>query len=220
MMNINELEKHIDPFDSSLDYLLIIVFSKSSSKNFSLVLSAANGAKKLLKTNIGGLETYFVCFGKDRIDTERAITILDYVYNWKGIQVFSKGRLLKDLYRVKDVLNCYLNSIICRDYKAHCFTIIDDPFSEIKRGLTLTIPIKINIPTNKNIPQLKKRNEIKRFSFPCTYVFPYTRFQKDHPSKAEDQIQASAVAMCCDWCPNFNADNWQKVGFEEILEDL
>lgn len=194
---------------------MIIVFAKSSSKNFSLVLSAAEGAKKFIRLDVGGADTYFACFGKDRIDAGRALTILDYVYSWKGIQCFSKGRLLTDLYRLKDVLNCYLNSQLCRDPKAHCYTIVDDPLISATRNTELCLSIRLG-----SSPSYKQRVEIDRYSFPCNRIFPHFRFQKDHPATIEDQIQACAVSMGCDWCPNFDADKWKKVGVTEILKDV
>ncbi|MFT5725683.1 MAG: hypothetical protein ACI9JN_002810 [Bacteroidia bacterium] len=53
--------------------------------------------------------------------------------------------------------------------------------------------------------------EIDRYVFPCKRLYYYFKFQKDHPASIENQIQAEAVNSGCDWCPNFNADNWGKL---------
>jgi len=213
-MTGTEITKLIDPFDASLKFLLVVVFSKSSSKNFPLVLSIAEGANQYSIADINGKPTYFVCFSSDKSDAGRAIALLDYVQGWKGVQIFSKGRLLLNTYRVSEVLNCFMDTQSCRDQTAHCYKIIDNPFSNEAedRGMSFSISIV-------DKPSIKHEVEIDRYSFPCNHLFHRHRFQADHPASVEDQIQASAVSQGCDWCPNFDPDNWKKVGVKKVLKD-
>ncbi|SEN00827.1 hypothetical protein [Halomonas caseinilytica] len=213
-MTKNQLAKRIDPFDASLRYMLVVVFPKSTSKNFSLVLNIAEGAEQYAVADINGKSTYFVCFGESQSDAGRAVAILDYVRTWKGVQVFSKGKLLQNSYHMAPVLNCYLESQSCRDYQAHCYKVIDDPFSEEVEGRgTLSIRVV-------DKPSIKHEVEMDRYLFPCNFLFNRFRFQKDHPSSIADQIQASAVKSVCDWCPNFEPVKWRKVGTRKVLKDF
>jgi|TARA_R100000049_G_C1956766_1_gene114019 hypothetical protein len=210
-----QLEKLIDPFDASLQHMLVLVFPRSTSKNFPLVLNIAEGAEQYAVAEINGKPTYFVCFGANQSDAGRAIAILDYVRTWKGVQVFSRGKLLQNSYHVGQVLNCYLESQACRDYQAHCHKVIDDPFSEEveDRGLSLSIRFMDRL-------SLKHEVEMGRYLFPCQFLFHRFMFQKDHPSSPADQIQASAVKNGCDWCPNFEPDRWEKVGTRKIFKEF
>ncbi|MBU83833.1 hypothetical protein [Alcanivorax sp.] len=214
-MTEKQLANRVDPFDASLRYMLVLVFPKSTSKNFPLVLNIAEGAEQYAVSDINGKPTYFICFGANQADAGRAVAILDYVSTWKGVQIFSRGKLLQNSYHVAQVLNCYLESQSCRDYQAHCHKVIDDPISEEveDRGLSLSIRLV-------DRPPLKHEVEIDRYLFPCQFLLNRFRFQDDHPSSPADQIQASAVKNGCDWCPNFEPDRWKKVGTRKILKEF
>jgi len=214
-MSNKSLTKRIDPFDASLKFLLVIVFPKSTSKNFPLAVSISEGAEQFAVAEINGKPTYFVCFGSNASDAGRALAVLDYVQGWKGVQIFSKGKVLQNSYIVSEVLKCYMESQSCRDYTAHCLVIIDDPFSEEVDSSGLSFSISI-----VEKPSIKKEVEIDRFSFPCARLFRRFRFQKNHPASTEDLIQAGAVSQGCDWCPNFDSDNWKKVGVKKVVKEF
>jgi len=214
-MTNTEIATRVDPFDASLKFLLVIVFPKSTSKNFPLALSISEGASKFAVADINGKPTYFVCFGSNASDAGRALAVLDYVQGWKGVQIFSKGKILQSTYLVSEVLKCYMDSQSCRDYTAHCYKIIDDPFSEEVESSGLSFSISI-----VEKPSIKQEIEIDRYSFPCKFLHNRFRFQKNHPASIEDQIQAGAVSQGCDWCPNFNPDNWKKVGVKKVLKEF
>ncbi|PTA51847.1 hypothetical protein C9I43_00490 (plasmid) [Shewanella morhuae] len=214
--NLLMKKQQIDPFSASFSSLLVIVFSKSNSKNFPLALNIAQGAEKFVETTVSGKTTYSVCFGGNQVDAARAIAFLDYAASWKGVQIFSQGKLIPSSYHIVEVLNCYLKSQSCRDYKAHCQTVIDDPFNtEIEKIGGIAFVIKIT-----ETPTIKQEIEIDRYAFPCKHIFHRFRFQCDHPSCPEDQIQAKAVDLGCDWCPNFDADSWKKIGTKTVLKEF
>jgi len=92
--------------------------------------------------------------------------------------------------------------------------VIDDPFSDEveERGLSLSIRLV-------ETPPLTREIEIDRYIFPCTFLFHRFQFQKDHPASIEDQIQAGAVNIGCDWCPNFDPDKWKKIGTKKVVKE-
>lgn len=213
-MSDRAIAERMDPFEASLRFLLVIVFPKSSSKNFSLALNIAEGAKQFGVSKVGGKPIYFACFGKNQVDVGRAIAVLDYVRTWKGVQIFSGGRLLLNTYGIEQVLSCFLKAQSCKDPSAHCHSIIDDPFSDEIEDESLSISIHAS-----EHPPLIQEIEIKRFLFPCNFLLQRFRLQKEHPATVENQIQAAAVSQGCDWCPNFNQDDWKQVGVRKIVKE-
>ena len=115
--------------------------------------------------------------------------------------------MIENLYTVASVLRCYMKSETCRNKAAHCHKVVDDPFRVTPKssggGFTISI-------TDKKI---RKYNvEIDQYLFPCSFMEYRFHFQNNHPASIEDQIHAAAVEHGCNWCPNFRADDWQKVG--------
>jgi hypothetical protein len=205
-----------DPIAESFDCLLVVVFSKSRSKNFPLAMSVCGNLDKFWAIDVGGKEAYFACFDKNQIDAARAVVLLGYVGSWKGVQIFSQGKLLNDAYEVESVLECYTESGSCRSLSSHCHRVIDDPFSdEVVDDLSMGITIRVT-----EDPVYKYEVEVDRYLFPCKYLLSRFYLQKDHPSSPQDQIQAGAVEEGCNWCPNFSPDEWKKVGVKKIVKEL
>jgi len=205
----------IDPFQESVNSLVVIAFSKSNSKNFAFALSIAQGASRYAITEIGGRQMYFVAFARTQADAGRASSLLSYVNGWKGTMIFSCGKLIPNGYQVSLVIECFLESCSCRDSKAHCQTIIDDPFSVVTQNLSMSISIRL-----VERPPIKQEVKIDRYAFPCKYLFGWFRFQKDHPSSPQDQIQAAGVSRGCDICPHFKPDDFKLVGTKTLVKDF
>lgn len=205
-----------DLIAESFNCLLVVVFSKSTSKNFPLALAVFSNLDKFWTIDVGGKEAYFACFKKNQVDAARAVVLLGYVENWKGVQIFSHGKLLNDAYEVESVLECYTESGFCKSLSSHCHKVVDDPFSdEIVNDASMGITVRVT-----EDPVYKYESEVDRYLFPCKYLLNRFDFQKDHPASPQEQIQAGAVEEGCDWCPNFNPDEWKKVGVKKIVREL
>ncbi|NTV44973.1 MAG: hypothetical protein HGB11_00230 [Chlorobiales bacterium] len=215
LVNSNIQQEVIDPFQESVNALLVIAFPKSNSKNFTFALSIAQGATRYAITEIGGRQMYFASFARNQADAGRASALLSYVDSWKGTVIFSSGKVIPNGYFVSQVIQCYLESCSCRDSKAHCQTIIDDPFSEFTQNQNMSISIHV-----VDRPSIKQKIEIDRYAFPCKYLFSWFRFQKDHPSTPQNQIQAAGVSKGCNICPHFKPDDFKVVGSKIILREL
>lgn len=209
----NQLEV-IDPFQESINALIVVAFPKSSSKNFSFALAIAQGASKYSIAEIGGSKMHFAIFEKKQADAGRASALLSYVAGWKGVMVFSNGKLVSNNYMLSEVISCYLESCSCRDSKAHCQKVIDDPFSDEVADMSMSFSIRL-----VEEPVVKKAVDVDRYAFPCKLLFNRFQFQKDHPSSPQDQIQAAGVKHNCDICPNFYPDDFKRVGVRTILKD-
>jgi hypothetical protein len=211
----NSLVRLTDPLTESISNLMVVLFPKSTSKNYPLAVNIAKGAAYHDAKVIDGIWVNYTVFSKTREQAGRLQALLDYIAEWKGIQVFVNGQLEKDLIKVNRVLVCYLKASNCTDWRAHCFKVIDDPLSEEpdKSGLGMTIRI-----TDKP-PMSKVAVEIDQYVFPCSLIYHYKVFQANHPSSMEDQIQAEAVRYGCSWCPFFDPANFKKSGVRHVLKD-
>lgn len=130
--------------------------------------------------------------------------VLGYTQEWKTLQIFGNGRLLRHASSVIDILHCYLEALSCDDYRAHCFRTIDDPFLDKQQGLVMRITIPLqSLPEDETKPD--------RYIFPCLKLNPDVAFQRGHPAAVVDLLQAASVKHLCDWCPNFHPTNFKKL---------
>jgi hypothetical protein len=196
-----------DPFVVSTESLLVVAFPKSNSKNFPFALALAQSAAKYAFFSFMGKDMHMAAFSRTEADAGRAVAVLSYISNWKGALIFSRGKMLQSSYQIAGVVDCYLKSCACKDYRAHCHRIIDDPSLEKSYNTSMSFTISL-----VERPRMTKTVFIDRYSFPCKYLFPYFHVQRDHPSRIEDQIQAAGAQQSCHICPNFNADDFVKVG--------
>jgi hypothetical protein len=207
--------KTIDPFEASIDCLLVVAFPKTTSKFYSFAVNIASGAERYAMVQIEGKLMHVAAFGKTQVDAGRASALLGYIQSWRGAFVFVQGKAVQDRYRLPQVINCFLQSCQCRDTKAHCHTIIDDPLSDISRNMNLSISLNFSPK-----PNMKKEKRIDLFTFPCKYLFPWFHFQRGHPSTFQDQIQAAGVEHMCNVCPHFSPDDFRKTGYRSIEQDV
>lgn len=192
-----------------------MTFAKSTSQNYPLAVNIAQSAKYYQEGTIEKKIYHFVCFEKSREDAGRAHALMHYISGWKGARVFTGGKLVQNFWEVTQVLECYLEASGCNDWRAHCYKMIDDPYLPSTENRSLSI--SISLTSKKNI---KQKRDIDRFIFPCKFLHQLFRFQIDHPSSPENQIQAGAVETGCDWCPNFDAQSFEKKGARTIIEDV
>jgi hypothetical protein len=208
-----EIEKTIDPLAESEHYLVVIAFGKSASNSYPLAVSVAQSASKYAETTIGKQVLHLAAFSKDKDGASKALAIMKYLGGSKNLQIFCKGTIERNAWQVGTILECFLKASACKDYAAHCRFVIDDPFAEQRSmGLRFTI----NLSESKDKP---KPIEIHRYLFPCSYLKSYFRFQKGHPSKIEDQIQAAAINHYCEWCPYFDAEAFKALPKKIVMPD-
>jgi hypothetical protein len=219
-MENEEIAKHnpqmeiVDPLQDSIGCLLVIAFPKSSSRNYPLAVSVAEAAERYAVIAIGGKPMHVAAFGKTQADAGKALALLEYTHGWKGKLIFSRGRMIQNSYEVSQIVRCFLEACLCRDRKAHCYQIIDEPFSvvqDMRMSISITLVEK---------PPIKQEIQVDRYAFPCKFLFPWFKFQEGHPSSWQDQIQAAGVRRGCDVCPHFVADDFKKVGTRTVLKDF
>jgi hypothetical protein len=211
--------KVIDPFRASLDGLVVIAFFKSRAASYPLVVGIAETAAQYGIFLVDGKPMHVAVFGRTQSDAGKASAIIWHTLTWKGVLVFCKGKLVPNGYSILEVVNCFHESCLCRDRRAHCHTVIDDPF--IEKLINSNMPTSISINISHSPKQgMKREVRVDRYIFPCKYLYSRFSFQSDHPSSPEDQIQAGAVRAGCDICPNLEPGEFRKVGFKIIEKDF
>ena len=184
----------IDPFQASIGCLLAIAFPKTNSKNYAFAVTIAESAERYAVAEISGQSMHIAVFAKTQADAGRAAAVLEYAQGWRGTLLFVQGKAIRGSYRVREVLECFLQSCQCNDTKAHCHEVVDDPrYSSFDYGF-------------------RERKKIDRYVFPCKHLLTLFHFSVDHPSSYQDQIQAAGVEHSCAVCPNFRPEDFKKIG--------
>jgi hypothetical protein len=182
----------IDPFQASIECLIVIAFPRTNSKNYAFAVRIAESAERYAVADINGQSMHIAVFGKTQVEAGRAATVLGYTQGWKGTLLFLQGRAIRDSYRVREVIECFLQSLQCSDTKAHCHEVVDDP-------------------KHSTYDYDFRRKKVDRYIFPCKHLLPWFRFSVDHPSSYPDQIQAAGVRHSCNVCPNFRPEDFKKI---------
>jgi hypothetical protein len=212
----NEVAVHVDLIQESIDRLMGVAFPKSSSNVYRLAVNIAQGAHLYQEIVIEKKLVHLVAFEKNKRDTARALALIQHVAGWKGVQFFIDGKVALNTYNISGVLQCYMEACSCNDWRAHCLQTVDDYKASTSNSVAPAM-IRIAITAEKPI---KEKIKIDRYTFPCSFLKNYFRYQNDHPSTPENQIQASAVSRGCDWCPNFDASNYKKIGDRDEIRDV
>jgi len=184
----------IDPFQASVNCLLVVAFAKTNSPNYPFAVSLAEGAERYGNAEIGGKHMHVAVFGRTQADTGRALALIGYTRGWRSAFVFAQGKMVGDTYHLQEVLSCYMQSCQCRDIKAHCIFVIDDPFED------------------DDTRRMSHRESTHKYAFPCKLLVTRFHFQSNHPSSIVNQIQAAGVEQCCTFCPHFTPESFMEIG--------
>ena len=176
--------------------LVVVAFPKNRSPSYPIALELLSIAASRNDSPIGSTVMHAGVFGPTAEQAEAAMSLLNYLDEIKGVQIYAGGRLRPDHEQVAMVLRCFIQAETAADRSAYCHEVIDDPF-----------PVR---------PDL----DISRFSLDGSrrYIFPCTLLRRngavidaDHPAPAAAQIQAAAVRTCCDCCPHFNENDFREL---------
>lgn len=193
----------LEPLKISRDLMLVVCFQRSTSKSFPVALSLAQQASHFERGVLGESPMYAAGFKMTKEDAGVASALLKYVAKWAGTLVFANGRLISYSYELMTVLDCYMNAEMCRDPRAHCERIVDDPAYQAARRSNFSININ---------PSAIIDVQVKRYAFPCRNLHHTFNFQPNHPASYADQIHAAGIESMCNLCPRFNPDAFREVG--------
>lgn len=188
----------IDPVTESLKHLLVICFSKSSSRSYPMAIKIAQTASAYFEQDEGNEIIHIAIFKKTADEARKAQSFLIIAGAWKGFIAYVNGRPQTNYWDIAQVLSCFITASDCKDYRAHCYQVID---------LNLLVVHPYRRGWDGSFRKDQGGNE-KLVVFPCTHLLNNFLLLYPHPSKAEDQLQASAVKHNSDFCPYFNPHNF------------
>ena len=200
-----------DVFQLSKDNLIVIVFAKTNSPYFGLVVNIAKGASTYHETKMDKTSVHTCVFGRSPEQAARAITLLRYVESWATKQLFVAGRLVTSgVQAVLATLECYQLACHCANADAHCLLLTDEAFKRDRLASTgAMMTIRIAMPGEETPPQ-EAPEKPKRYVMPCHRAYGYDKIERDHPASWKDQVQAIAVHHETDWCPLFDLSKFRQ----------
>jgi hypothetical protein len=186
-----ETNKLPDVQEGSARNLIAVVFPKSKSPSYEMVVEFAKKATAYGEREMGGRLFHYALFGLDKTQAQLAISVVEVVKDWKETKLFTQGRLLERKYNVVETLRCYLNSFEVSDAKAHCHFIY--------RDLSFSL-----------------FNSLKgRYLIPCRMLEGFTHgLINDAVSNPQDSIKAAAVQRGSFWCPRFDPSFFDALNLE------
>lgn len=196
----------------SRDYLVIVLFVKSRSDAFPWALEIASGAQLFAERDLDSMKLFVAGFVPTFDGATQAMDLIHYVRGWKGTHFYARGRMIigqmEQAFMMEAVLKCFADSCAVRDYRAHCFRLIDDPFAPLApyRSLEHIAP---------QFRLFEAKADDGTYVFPCRLMLQWFRAQRDHPASIQDQIQAEGVDRLCDVCPRFEPDDFGVTSIEK-----
>ncbi|HDR9497035.1 TPA: hypothetical protein QDC06_000220 [Burkholderia cepacia] len=187
------------------DYLVLVLFVRSRSDAFPWAFDVASRAPLFVERDLETLKIYVAGFVPTFAGATQAMDLIHYVRGWKGTHFYAQGRMIigemEQAFYLESVLRCFADSCAARDYRAHCFRLIDDPFNPLApyRNFEYIAP---------HFRHFEAKADDGTYVFPCKHMLQWFRAQRDHPSTIQDQIQAEGVDKMCDVCPRFEPDDF------------
>lgn len=181
---------------------------RSSSREFPVVLAVAQAAKKFCTTQINEQEVVLAGFANTGVDAAKAITVIEKSKGWKGTPVFAGGKVVAPGKPILDLLPCFATASACRDRKAHCSVVIQDP-SVPESGVVNSFRFENTLYIDRAV-----------YEFPCKLLFQHFSPVPGHPSRATDQTQAAGARFGADICPHFDPGPGGPSGTVEETIDL
>jgi hypothetical protein len=196
---------HQNLAELSREYLVIVLFLRSRSDAFPLALDVAINAPLFVERDLETLKIYVAGFVATFEGATQAMDLIHYVRGWKGTHFYAQGRMIigemGPAFSLEAVLKCFADSCAARDYRAHCFRLIDNPFEPLARYRTFD-------HVAPYFRHFEAKADDGTYVFPCRHMLQWFRAQKDHPASIPDQIQAEGVDKMCDVCPRFDPDDF------------
>lgn len=191
------------------EHMVAATFVKNSSKNYRRLVQLCKTAMAYHEEEIDGTLQHFVVFSRSAQDCQRAVAFLEEAENWNSLKIFVNGRLQFNSWDIRGLILCFLNSLDCQDPAAHCHR-------EVRSSALGMIATPFVVPLNRErFRELQDEindRESRKFLFPCSRLLDKNfRFQTDHPSSFESQIQAAGVRTGCALCPNFAPSRFRKL---------
>jgi len=186
-----------DLVGASIEHLMSVSFPKSRSSSYDAAVNVAKQAILYDEQILGKSLYHFAVFGKTREQALRAFSVLRYLGNIKGLEVFAGGKRFQKQSDFEKVLECYIEATACDNPDAHCHVMV--PPDHLQQSFSRSVSFTVSLDDLADID----KPEVQLVEFPCRYLrLRNFRYQPGHSASESEQFQAAAVRYGCDWCPN------------------
>lgn len=195
-----------NPFTLSKQFLLVVTFNKSTSKNFQTALLWAKSAKLFKAMPIGKDEIYLCGFDKTAEQAGAASVFLTYIENWTGKQIYIGGIVHSgSVYDLFGILDCYQKSLACPNSMSYCCVLEENVFLSHETRKT-SFSISLTFDKVEEEPKQK----LIQYVIPCQKL-QYLKLEKaEYLGSWQEQIEALAVRQNIAWCPSFDASRFRQ----------
>lgn len=186
-------------------YIIEFLFPKSKSIAHASAVNIARNATEYKQVNIENSLLHTAKFELNNFEQANlALQLIQLIWNLKGVSIKTGNKVAPSTFGhylwLMDILKCYVQSVHCTDYKAHCWTIETTLVPEEVVGLR-EVQNSIFMVDGKIMKQIY-------FCYPCSHILSQKhKIDLLHPSSLKDQLLAIAVKEGLDWCPALNIDD-------------
>ena len=107
-----------------------MLFRQNRGANYPQAVDAAQSAALYLERSQGKVLYHAAAFSRNERQASFASTLLELLVGIKGTLIYDgTGARIAREWSAKLVLDCYAKSGLTGDFRAHCYTVVDDPFS-------------------------------------------------------------------------------------------
>lgn len=178
------------PSSPGLRDYMVVAFSKSSSPSYLRSVELAKKAQAYAEIDEMGKPRHFAGYAMAPAPISAALELMRLCRGIKGYNLYVNGIPFHDTFMVATAMQCFLDASRCADKKAHCNSVIRNPYADdqLREGLFLA---------------------------PCSHIVNWSsgamKLYLSHPSSPQAQIQAEAVSRGCDWCPNLKVNEFRRL---------
>lgn len=124
-----------------------------------------------------------------------------------GVALSLAGHAIS-LYQAARAMDCYLQSHVPSDWRAHCWVRASPPSTDPAR-LPMTLTVRLS---EDPLTLSRDRPEAPPYwLFPCRLALQYYRsIDLRHPASVRAQVEAALTQAHCQWCPRLHdLDTWE-----------
>lgn len=171
-------------------------FDSNRKANFERVKKMCAKASYFIEEPAGKKSMFLVVFEKtaEQVRLASAITSELHSASWK-YTLFANGRVQRNKHALLNTLDCMAVASRCKDHRAHCHQILEDPFEETERPIGLTFSI-FNVSEESDEPK-------EFWTLPCKMLDGFVKFDRRLKANPAAQLDAAAVARNVNLCPFF-----------------
>lgn len=188
------------------DFFCAIRFDSNKKANFEAVVKMCKKASFFAEEIVGKKSMFLVGFAATKAETKLASVVTSELHSasWK-YTLFANGRVQKNKWAFLNTLDCMAVAADCKDHRAHCHKILENPFDVPSGSMT----VSFGGPAEKEPPP-------ELWLLPCAELDGHVNFDKRLLADPAAQLDAAAVKRNVHRCPFYRPEDFKKI--EQVEE--